>query len=321
MPLTVECPSCSARITAPDKLAGKTARCPKCHEPFTLPAPDAGFEVVEDDEPVTATPRAKAPVADPGFEVVEDDEPVVATPRKKPRPPVVVDVDDDDEDRAPRKRKKAKTGLSPVVLYGSIAGVLLAIGVGVGVGIYFLAAGGKGGGGGLFGPTWTKFDAPDGSFSTSFPGGAPEGGDIMALITPGGTGVDPRQLAQAKKAMEQMGMSVNGWQRAEQGRKYVAGYLSVPQQLAGMMKPDQIINQGFSPQVQAGSSVLGQEDTTVAGQKAKQIHTKQKDGRRLLMRVFVVNARVYFLIVEGGDDLKADDATARSFFDKFELKK
>jgi hypothetical protein len=316
MPITVECPSCSARITAPDKLAGKTARCPKCHEPFTLPAPDAGFEVVDDDDPVVAKPRPKMPVADPGFEVVEDEEPVVAKPRKKPRPPIVVDDDDDDEDRAPRKRKKAKKGLSPVVLYGSIAGVLLVIAAGVG--IYFLASGK---GGGLFGPSWTKFDAPDGSFSTSFPGGAPEGGDVMALLAPGGAGVDPRQLAQAKKAMEQMGMTVNGWQRAEKGRKYVAGYLSVPQQLAGMMKPDQIINQGFSPQAQSGSSVLGQEDTTVAGQKAKQVHAKQKDGRLLLMRVFVVNTRVYFLVVEGSDDLKADDSTARTFFDKFELKK
>src|SRR5262249_36933677 len=68
MPITVQCPTCSARVTAPDKLAGKTVRCPKCHEPFTLPVPDAGFEGIDDAEPEVAKPAG----ADQGFEVVDE---------------------------------------------------------------------------------------------------------------------------------------------------------------------------------------------------------------------------------------------------------
>ena len=46
------------------------------------------------------------------------------------------------------------------------------------------------------------------------------------------------------------------------------------------------------------------------------------------LRLFVMNHtgepadnRVYVIVVEGDESLKADDATAHKFFDKFELKK
>jgi hypothetical protein len=303
-------------MTAPDKLAGKTVRCPKCAAAFTVPAPDAGFEVVEDDEPVVAKPRAKPPAADPGFEIVEDEVPVMAKPRKKPRPPVVVDDDDDDEDRTPRKKKKAKKGLSPVLLYGSIVGVVLLLGVGVG--IYFLTSG-KGGGGGLFGPSWTKFDAPDGSFSASFPGGSPETGDAMSLLS--GSSAKPQEVAQAKKAMEQMGMSLSAWSRTENNRKYVVGCMTIPPQMATMVKPDQLMSQNFNMQNLGGGKVESQEDTTVSGQKAKQILGKSPDGKNALMRIFIADNKIYFIGVESDEALKADDGMARQFFDKFELKK
>src|SRR5262245_54945349 len=121
MPLLVECPSCSSRMNAPDKLAGKTVKCPKCQSAFSLPAPesefevvgdvaafapvkpvtaaaDPGFELVEDDEPVVAAVKSKKAAAAPAFEVVEDDEPVVtAKPKKKSRPRI--DDEDDYDDR------------------------------------------------------------------------------------------------------------------------------------------------------------------------------------------------------------------------------
>src|SRR5262245_16204542 len=103
MPLAVACPSCSARVTAPDRLAGKTVKCPKCHVAFTLPTPDPGFEVIEDDEPVVAKPKVKPPAADAGFTVVEDEEPERPKPKKKLKKRVVLE-DEDEFYPVPRRR-------------------------------------------------------------------------------------------------------------------------------------------------------------------------------------------------------------------------
>jgi hypothetical protein len=175
MSLAVACPSCSSRITAPDRLGGKTVRCPKCQTVMSLPAADPGFEVLEDDEPVVAKPA----VADSGFEVVED-EPVVAKPRKKPRPQIMED-DDEDEDRTPRKKKKQKQGLSPVLMFGSIAGVVVLIGLGIGLYLLVLGKGngGTSGSGGAqqsnYSPPpapvgWIRFTDPAGRYVVSLPG-------------------------------------------------------------------------------------------------------------------------------------------------------
>lgn len=39
MPITVECPACSAKLTAPDDKAGKGTRCPKCGNAILVPGP------------------------------------------------------------------------------------------------------------------------------------------------------------------------------------------------------------------------------------------------------------------------------------------
>src|SRR5262245_57381653 len=55
MPISFACPECAKRVTAPDRMAGKRARCPGCKIVVTVPvrdvADDAGYEVV-DDSPV-----------------------------------------------------------------------------------------------------------------------------------------------------------------------------------------------------------------------------------------------------------------------------
>jgi hypothetical protein len=318
MPLTVECPSCGSRMTAPDKLAGKTVRCPKCATAFGVPLPDAGFEVVEDDEPVVAKPRVKPQAPEPGFEVVEDEEPVVAKPRKKPRPSVVEADDEDDDDRTLRKKKKPKKGLSPVLLYGSIASVVLL--VGVGVGIYFLTTGGKGGGGGVIGPSWSKFDAPDGSFSTSFPEGPPSSEDILALMTR----TDPQTGNQLRQVLSQTGMTVQGWSRDTGRKKYILGVMTLPANAAGMFSEDQMlqqmVSQGKAASGRGGESVLGERDLSVSGRKAKQLLSKRA-GEFGLTTFTVANNRVYLFVVQSKDELQLTDSTTSEFLSKFELKK
>jgi len=101
MPFTVVCPSCSARIKAPDTAVGKTVKCPKCSNPMIISAsaPEPTPEVVE-------------PV-----EVVESPEPEEVAPRRRQRPR----RDDDDSESRPRKKKSNK-GL---IIGLSIGGVLL----------------------------------------------------------------------------------------------------------------------------------------------------------------------------------------------------
>ncbi len=61
MPISVACPSCAARLNAPDQAAGKAVRCPKCQTPVSVPKPveeDLGFEVVDDVPPVPAVKKS-----------------------------------------------------------------------------------------------------------------------------------------------------------------------------------------------------------------------------------------------------------------------
>jgi hypothetical protein len=101
MPFTVVCPSCSARIKAPDTAVGKTVKCPKCSNSMIISAP---------------APEPAPEVAEP-VEVVESQEPEEVAPQHRQRPR----RDDDDGESRPRKKKSNK-GL---IIGLSIGGVLL----------------------------------------------------------------------------------------------------------------------------------------------------------------------------------------------------
>lgn len=62
MPIRFSCTKCSKKLSAPDKLAGKLAKCPDCGTKTRIPAPskqkvavargdDPGFEIVEEAQP------------------------------------------------------------------------------------------------------------------------------------------------------------------------------------------------------------------------------------------------------------------------------
>src|SRR5262245_5084292 len=145
MPLAVECPSCSSRVTAPDKLAGKTVKCPKCASAFVLPAPD------------------------PGFEVVGTDEPVPARPVRKPRPRVV--GEEDEEDDRPRTRRGGKKAPTPQWMYPTIAGVCVFVAAGAGLWFAFGKSPKSSANSSKSGPKeWILFDPVDEPFSVLLPG-------------------------------------------------------------------------------------------------------------------------------------------------------
>lgn len=102
MPITIACPSCAARLTAPDQAAGKAVRCPKCQAPVPVPKPpaaDEGFEVVDDAPPAPPKPASKSGER-PRPRPADDDAPAE---RPSQRPPAAAD----DEDDRPSKRRPA----------------------------------------------------------------------------------------------------------------------------------------------------------------------------------------------------------------------
>lgn len=103
MSIAVVCPSCSAKLNAPDAAAGKRVKCPKCQNTILVPEilPEAEpFEVVEDEPPpVKAPTRVRADVSD------EDDDDRDQKPRKK-LAKAQRNEEDEDDDR-PRKKSAA----------------------------------------------------------------------------------------------------------------------------------------------------------------------------------------------------------------------
>src|ERR1043165_4762024 len=65
MPISIRCPECGRKLSAPDGAAGKRARCPHCKTIVTLPSAAAPPpEEVLDAEPMAAPPEPQ-PVAAP----------------------------------------------------------------------------------------------------------------------------------------------------------------------------------------------------------------------------------------------------------------
>ena len=117
-----ECPKCGKGITAPERVAGKRAKCPGCQAVLTVPEAAESdhevytdFEVVDDDapvtakpSPVTAKPRQAAAQEIPTVEAVDDDE--GERPRRRSRRDDDDDDDEDydDDDERPRRKKRRK---------------------------------------------------------------------------------------------------------------------------------------------------------------------------------------------------------------------
>src|SRR5438105_4634580 len=79
MPIVVTCTNCSARLKAPDNIAGKKIKCPKCATILLVPLPQ--------DEP------------EPAEERVASERPAAPPPRPRPR------LADESEEAPPRARK------------------------------------------------------------------------------------------------------------------------------------------------------------------------------------------------------------------------
>src|SRR5437870_3534086 len=79
MPILVVCPSCSAKLRAPDAIAGRKIKCPKCGTRVVVPTPAResappptpakgwGFEAIEKEVPADATQGLAEPTGAKGM--------------------------------------------------------------------------------------------------------------------------------------------------------------------------------------------------------------------------------------------------------------
>jgi uncharacterized Tic20 family protein len=104
MPLVIPCPSCNARLKAPENLIGKTVKCPNCQTPIAVKAPShtpapPARQTAPAKQTAPVKPRKPAPEPEEDFEEF-DERPA---PRKPPRK--VARGEDEDFDEAPPPRK------------------------------------------------------------------------------------------------------------------------------------------------------------------------------------------------------------------------
>jgi len=99
MSLMISCPSCKARLKAPENLIGKTVKCPQCQTAIAVKALA--------DSPAAAPPRqaAKPPRKTEPDETFED---LDERPARKPAARKPRDEDDDDFTEAPPKKGKGR---------------------------------------------------------------------------------------------------------------------------------------------------------------------------------------------------------------------
>jgi membrane-associated protease RseP (regulator of RpoE activity) len=101
MPLVIGCPSCKAKLKAPDNAVGKAVKCPSCGTAIAVKAPAGvpGSSSAASRQPAgSKAPTPRRPEPNDDYEVVEeDDRPRQGKGRSEP-----------DEDDRPRKSTKAR---------------------------------------------------------------------------------------------------------------------------------------------------------------------------------------------------------------------
>jgi predicted Zn finger-like uncharacterized protein len=83
MPIPTSCPSCQARFSLADELAGKTVRCQRCQTTFSVPQPEALPEAVPVVEPAAEEAELVEPAVDPRQTITATALPA-APPRRRP---------------------------------------------------------------------------------------------------------------------------------------------------------------------------------------------------------------------------------------------
>ena len=275
----IHCPSCSARMKAPDTAIGKRIKCPKCDEAFLVEEPEA----------------------EEGFEVIEE-----AVP-SKPKSRVVVVVDDDDEeeeDETPKKARKGKkkpTANKPIGLWIGVGVVALLL---IGSGVFFATRGGAND------TRWVTFIAPDKSFSLAFPEGEPTKETIESIIvgnkddfkSAGEFGAWSRTMGNRKYVIIYFS-TVGG-----EAMKRVMTPELFANKAIDLWRPGQ--------EGPFGGKTTSLTKVTSDGILAVQL-SGGDTTKGFVCRVFYLNGRIYMMGVDGEPGMTSEDPKAQAFMNKF----
>lgn len=313
MAISLLCPGCERKLSAPPNAAGKKVQCPNCKKLLTVPGSE-DFEVVEDD----------FEVVDDDFEVVEDDAPPRKAkkrptdddyrPRPKKKRPVLDDHDLDDEDDRPRKKKgkkkpPPKSNLPLYIGLGVAAALLLA------AGLYFGLKGDKKASAAGDGAGWVKYSPPDGSYSILMPHN-PTRADIAEIANL--IGASPEDVAEAKRGRAARNMDPECYLAIENKRRFFVSMMKIPGLDQAALEPmlgtiSELQNQEYAKY----GTITGEETHSVAGQSTKWIVVKCNNGKTLLSSFFAANERLFVLTVIDEDPLSSSDASFKKFIESF----
>ncbi len=308
---TVFCPTCASRITAPDRLAGKTVKCPKCQTAFVLPTPDTGFEVIEDDEPVVAKPKVKPPIPDPGFTVVEDDLPERPKPKKLPRKRIV--EEEDDFLPLPRRRSSGGTAASHTRLFILLAGGLVFLAA-VSGGLYYALSKVSST---LPTPPTTSTPAPPIEWTTFTPPG-----DQFTVTLPGKP-TAPKQLGDGgAKGFE--GANMHAWELNGEDLEYKMLVVTIPQGLPGGGGVGDAILDEMMTQFTARANPdpgVARSDAMLGQYSAQQV-VYVEGAEHTILRATVVGNQVFaFVVLRKGNAIEAGEEGVKKYFDSIAIPK
>jgi hypothetical protein len=342
MPIAVLCPTCSARLNAPDASAGKKVKCPKCRNPMIIPGPAAA--PVPPPPPPRPAPAAPPPApapAPPAGALPFDFDAAASSGRKtgrRPPDPEALDLDDneppparrgpggrkpsrprdeDDEDDRPRRRQPARTGGPPLVLILVLVGVLGLFCVGgVGVGAYFLFV--------------EKDDTTAGTAKATAPHG---GGTAKAAVPAGWKEFRPADggfrayFPSEPTRKGAAGLTIYSSQSSQQKvlcQLLVTRLSDVP---AGERSDvvDEVVNgMARAP----GARQLSRQDVRLAGQPATEVVIELPDAAvkgpkraggkaQLVARILKTDTTVYAMTISNTEPGRPSDALVNGFFDNF----
>jgi len=346
MPISVKCPSCGAKLNAPDQAAGKAVRCPKCQDSITVPKRSQGeFEAVEEAP-------ARTPARRPSHDDDDDDRPRQRPsardedgddddrPRNRRRVPE--DDDEEEEDRPRRKKRKPeKSSMLPIVLITAV-GLFVLVGAGLAV-AYWLSSkteedAKKGGGnnqpnnaqlpGNVQGngdqtpnntePSkpavnlpagWEKFNDPLNEIDLYFPSGQPEKNQQAS-----------DSLAKAS------GGPGDYWMKVAGGKVYSLSRMTFSKSEMGLnKKPEKLLLDalvGFGAGMGAKPGVFELPLFDNKGRVSRVVVFEVPNAKkRAIVRGFVSGNRAFMAIVVGQSNITAKDADIQPFLDNLKPSK
>jgi hypothetical protein len=328
MSISVVCPKCSAKLTAPDSAAGKKVKCPKCQT--TTPVPrllpeEPAFEVVDEPQP------AEPPPPKPSVKAKAKEDVFLADDRRedeKPKKPVKPSKSNDDDDEKPKKKKKKKKGSGTWLekrVRHYVGGGVLCVLLGI-AGWVFSDRSAPGDDVADSGDTTKETNPPDGKSGKRGRPGSKQSGTANTLTSPAGFRVtfpgpyEAQDLPPDEQAKLGVPLTTHIAVDPNDAHIFLASSAEFPAN-ATAAERKQIVERIVRTVIEEDgeATVNSRKPVKVGGQNWEELKTREAGGGESITRMLQTNHRLYILTVVSDD--RPSDAVVKRFFDSFELTK